>query len=49
MPAAAPCPPRRFPTDLTDAQWCLLAPLLPAPRALALAGQAAPPPAAARW
>ena len=32
MPAAAPCPPRRFPTDLTDAQWCLLAPLLPAPR-----------------
>jgi hypothetical protein len=48
MPAAAPCPPRRFPTDLTDAQWCLLAPLLP-PRALALAGQAAPPPGAARW
>lgn len=33
MPAApAPCPPRRFPTDLTDAQWRLLAPLLPAPR-----------------
>jgi len=34
MPAATrPCPPRRFPTDLTDAQWCLLAPLLPLPRA----------------
>jgi transposase len=32
MPAAAPCPPRRFPTDLTDAEWCLLALLLPAPR-----------------
>jgi transposase len=33
MPAAsAPCPPRRFPTELTDAQWRLLAPLLPAPR-----------------
>jgi putative transposase len=33
MPAATrPCPPRRFPTDLTDAQWCLLAPLLPLPR-----------------
>ena len=32
MPAAAPCPPRRFPTDLTDAQWWLLAPLLPLPR-----------------
>ena len=36
MPAApAPHPTRpsrRFPTDLTDAQWCLLAPLLPAPR-----------------
>ena len=33
MPAAcAPCPPGRFPTDLTDAQWRLLAPLLPAPR-----------------
>jgi len=33
MPAAcAPCPPRRFPSDLTDAQWRLLAPLLPAPR-----------------
>lgn len=33
MPAApAHCPPRRFPTDLTDAQWRLLAPLLPAPR-----------------
>jgi transposase len=25
-------PTRRFPTDLTDAQWCLLAPLLPTPR-----------------
>jgi transposase len=46
MPAACGrCPPRRFPTDLTNAQWGLLAPLLPA-RALALAGQAAPPPAA---
>jgi transposase len=33
MPAAsAPCPQRRFPTELTDAQWRLLAPLLPAPR-----------------
>jgi transposase len=33
MPAAcAPCPSGRFPTDLTDAQWRLLAPLLPAPR-----------------
>jgi len=33
MPAAsALCPPRRFPTDLTDVQWRLLAPLLPAPR-----------------
>jgi transposase len=33
MPAAcAPCPLGRFPTDLTDAQWRLLAPLLPAPR-----------------
>jgi transposase len=30
--ASAPCPPRRFPTELTDAQWRLLAPLLPAPR-----------------
>jgi transposase len=30
--ACAPRPPRWFPTDLTDAQWCLLAPLLPAPR-----------------
>ena len=30
--ASAPRPPRRFPTDLTDAQWRLLAPLLPAPR-----------------
>src|SRR5919199_228611 len=33
MPAApAPHPTRRHPTDLTDPQWCLLAPLLPAPR-----------------
>jgi transposase len=30
--ACAPRPPRRFPTELTDAQWRLLAPLLPAPR-----------------
>jgi transposase len=30
--ASAQRPPRRFPTDLTDAQWRLLAPLLPAPR-----------------
>src|SRR4029453_4725761 len=35
--SAPPAPPptrptRRFPTDLTDAQWCLLAPLLPTPR-----------------
>ena len=33
MPAApGPRPARRFPSDLTDAQWHLLAPLLPAPR-----------------
>jgi transposase len=33
MPAApALHPTRRFPTDLTDAQWRLLAPLLPEPR-----------------
>src|SRR5215216_1745467 len=36
MPAAPALhptrPSRRFPTDLTDAQWRLLAPLLPAPR-----------------
>jgi transposase len=33
MPAApAPCSTRRFPTDLTDTQWWLLAPLLPLPR-----------------
>jgi putative transposase len=25
-------PRRRYPTDLTDAQWALLAPLIPAPR-----------------
>jgi transposase len=35
MPAAPACPHPavcRFPTDLTDAQWRLLSPLLPAPR-----------------
>jgi transposase len=34
MPAAPASPhrTRRFPTDLTDAQWSLLAPLLPQPR-----------------
>ena len=25
-------PRRRYPTDLTDAQWALLAPLIPAPK-----------------
>jgi hypothetical protein len=41
MPAAcAPCPPGRFPTDLTDAQWCLLA---RCSRCRALAWPARPP------
>jgi hypothetical protein len=44
QPAPAVC---RFPTDLTDTQWRLLSPLLPA-HALALAGRAARPPADVR-
>lgn len=33
MPSS-PCPARRYPSDLTDAQWELIAPLLPLPSAL---------------
>jgi hypothetical protein len=51
MPAAPASPHPavcRFPTDLTDTQWRLLARCCP-PHALALAGQAARPPADVRW